>query len=135
MTHGDLNEHNILVTDDHHAWLIDFYRTGTGHILRDMIELECAIKFSLAGIVDLAAQQKLEETLLGQARLAQSPHTPSDLPYAKAMEAIFYLRKLASDFTDQDMREYFSALLLHTLYLLSLVLLSAAMITGKLSNS
>ncbi|MFO7632164.1 MAG: response regulator, partial [Caldilinea sp.] len=28
-THGDLNEHNVLVTDDNRTWLIDFYRTGT----------------------------------------------------------------------------------------------------------
>lgn len=144
-THGDLNEYNVLVTDDNRAWLIDFYRTGTGHILRDAIELECAIKFSLAGIVDLAAQQMLEELLLSQAKPAQPLQTPNGFPLAKALEAITYLRNLASDFTEQDMREYLSALLLHTLYLLSLdflharddhsrvrVMLSAAMIASKL---
>lgn len=145
-THGDLNEYNVLVTEDNRAWLIDFYRTGAGHILRDVIELECAIKFSLSGIVDLAAQQMLEEMLLSQSKPAQTIQAPDGFPFAKALEAIVYLRTLASDFTEHDMREYLSALLLHTLYLLSLdflherdagsrarVLLSAAMIVEKLS--
>lgn len=56
-----------------------------------------------------------------------------------------HLRSLGSDFTGPDMREYNTALLLHTLYMLSLdflagadgsgrmrLLLSAAMITAAL---
>ena len=46
-THGDLHSQNILLDDNGQAWLIDFYRTGAGHILRDLIELETDIKFNL----------------------------------------------------------------------------------------
>ena len=63
-THGDLNEHNILVTAQGDCWLIDFYRTGPGHILRDAAELETAIKFNLAEIDDLAEYQRFERRLL-----------------------------------------------------------------------
>ncbi len=144
-THGDLNEHNILVTRDNRTWLIDFYRTGTGHILRDLVELECAIKFNLAGMTDLTRCQRFEATLLQQARLDQPVTLPENDPDAKALAVILHLRSLGSDFTGPGMREYNTALLLHTLYMLSLdflaeaddsgrlrLLLSAAMITAAL---
>lgn len=144
-THGDLNEHNILVTEDSRTWLIDFYRTGPGHILRDLIELECAIKFNLAGITDLAGCQRFEAILLQQTRLDQPAEVPGGDPATKALAVISHLRALGSDFTGLGMREYNAALLLHTLYMLSLnflygpdasgrarVLLSAAMIASTL---
>ena len=65
-THGDLNEHNILVTTQGDCWLIDFYRTGPGHILRERLELETAIKFNLAEIEDLVEYQRFERRLLAQ---------------------------------------------------------------------
>ena len=144
-THGDLNEHNILVTADHRTWLIDFYRTGSGHILRDLVELECAIKFNLAGVTDLASCQRFEAALLQQTRLDQPIALPADAPAPKALAVIAHLRALGSDFAGPGMREYNTALLLHTLYMLSLnflygpdpsgrtrVLLSAAMLASAL---
>lgn len=144
-THGDLNEHNILVTRDNRTWLIDFYRTGPGHILRDLVELECAIKFNLAGITDLTRCQHCEAMLLQQTRLDQPVAIPEHDPDAKALTVIMHLRSLGSDFTGAGMHEYNTALLLHTLYMLSLnflygtddggrtrVLLSAAMLASAL---
>ncbi len=119
-THGDLNEHNILVTEDGRTWLIDFYRSGAGHILRDLVELECAIKFNLAGVTDLAAYHRFETTLLQQTRLDQSISPAPDAPEGKALAVIAHLRALGSGFTEPGMREYNTALLLHTLYMLSL---------------
>lgn len=144
-THGDLNEHNILVTRDNRTWLIDFYRTGAGHILRDLVELECVIKFNLAGIANLTSCQHVEATLLQQTSLAQPITVSTDDPAAKVLAVISHLRALGSDFTGPGMREYNTALLLHTLYMLSLnflygpdgaartrMLLSAAMIASSL---
>ena len=144
-THGDLNEHNILVTEDGRTWLIDFYRSGSGHILRDLVELECAIKFNLAGVTDLTAYQRFEATLLQQTRLDQPITLAPDDPAGKALAVITHLRTLGSGFTDPGMSEYNTALLLHTLYMLSLdflyatdasgrtrVLLSAAMLASAL---
>lgn len=144
-THGDLNEHNVLVTEDHRTWLIDFYRTGPGHILRDLIELECVIKFNLAGVSDLADGYRLEAALLEQTQLSKPIAIPAGAPIAKPLAAISHLRALAADFTGQGMREYHTALLLHTIYMLSLdflyetephrrdrVLLAAAMLANAL---
>lgn len=144
-THGDLNEHNILVTNDHRTWLIDFYRTGPGHILRDIVELECAIKFNLAGIVDLPEQHRFEAALLAQTRLDRGAEIPPAAPFAKPMAVINHLREFAADFSGSSMQEYNVALLLHTLYMLSLkflyetqvahrdrVLVSAAMLADAL---
>lgn len=56
ITHGDLNENNLLLSADGQGWLIDFYRTGLNHVLSDVIELETAIKFNLTGIDSLREQ-------------------------------------------------------------------------------
>lgn len=146
-THGDLNEHNVLVTEDHSTWLIDFYRTGPGHILRDIVELECVIKFNLAGVSELADGFGLEAALLEQTQLSKPVAIPPGASFAKPLAAISHLRELAADFTGQGMREYHTALLLHTVYMLSLdflyeaephrrdrVLLAAAMLAGALDR-
>jgi CheY-like chemotaxis protein len=139
VTHGDLNEYNVLVTEDGRTWLIDFYRTGIGHILRDVVELETAIKFNLTPIATLQEYQEFETVLLSQKRLDQPPLVDAYPRHPKAIEVISYLRKIADSFTgaNKDMVEYNSALLLQTLNLLRLdflkahhtkVLLSAALL-------
>jgi CheY-like chemotaxis protein len=145
VTHGDLNEHNILVTEDGRTWLIDFYRTGVGHILRDVVELETAIKFNLTPIVDLEAYRQFEEYLLSQKRINQLLTPDPDHLHHKALSDIGYLRNIADNFTgtDKGMVEYNIALLLQTLNLLRLeifrpqhpkILLSAAMLCEWLAR-
>lgn len=142
-THGDLNEHNILVTADGHCWLIDFYRTGLGHVLRDIVELETALKFSLT-TASLAEQALIEALLLQQQRIDAPIAPPPDHPHAKLLSVIAHLRSQAARLVgaDRDMREYNTALLLTTLNLLRLpalrssharALLSAALLCQALS--
>lgn len=38
--HGDLNGANILVDDSNNVWLIDFFHTHRGHVLKDLIKIE-----------------------------------------------------------------------------------------------
>ncbi len=38
--HGDLNGANIIVDSHDNVWLIDFFHTHRGHVLRDLIKLE-----------------------------------------------------------------------------------------------
>jgi CheY-like chemotaxis protein len=147
MTHGDLNERNVLVTQDHNCWLIDFYRTGNGHILRDVVELETAFKFSLTDLETFTERAEFEAALLEAPNLSgpirvQDPHAP----YAATADVIAHLRSLGADIIGllPDLREYQVALLLQTLKYLSLgflkgnlrarshALLSAAMICSKL---
>lgn len=144
MTHGDLNESNILILEDQ-PWLIDFYRTGLGHNLRDFVELETALKFKLTPIPNLANYQRFEEILLGQSRLDQ-PYLPRpNHPYHKPLAVIGYLRRLADTLSGSGpaMTEYLTALLLSTLNLLRLasfrmhyakILLSAALLCERLSE-
>ena len=38
--HGDLNGANIVIDSQDNIWLIDFFHTGRGHVLKDLIKLE-----------------------------------------------------------------------------------------------
>lgn len=144
ITHGDLNENNIRVTADGHCWLIDFYRTGWGHILRDVVELETAIKFNLTPVSSLEQFYQLEAFLLQQTRIGHPVSAPPAHPFHKPLAVIGQLRQLADPFTgsDQDMAEYHLGLLLTTLNLLRFdfmrdhhqkALLSAAMLCQHLN--
>lgn len=145
-THGDLNPQNILLTEDGRCWLIDFYRTGLGHILRDVVELECSIKFQLTEVESLEAYRQLEVILLQQARIDQPVTYDPDHPHFKLLATLGYVRRRADNFTGaaKDMREYNLALLLHTLAMLRLtfikkkhrsLLLSAAMLCDWLKGN
>ncbi len=147
-THGDLNEHNVLVAQDRRCWLIDFYRTGKGHILRDFVELETAFKFGLTQLDSYADREQLESLLLEQKSFKEELRVDQTRPYARAISVIAHLRSLAGEVLglEREMEEYQVALLLQTLKLLSLnflypdersrghVLLAAAMICSKLGQ-
>jgi hypothetical protein len=145
MTHGDLNEGNILVTADGCCWLIDFYRTGWSHSLGDVVELETTIKFVLTPNLNLTEHYQLEQKLLSQTRLDR-PIRPSRAQlFYKPITVINHLRRLADPLTgcSPDMTEYYEGLLLATLNLLRLnfmrphhlrILLSASMLCQQLSS-
>lgn len=68
LTHGDFNPHNIFVDEHGDAWLIDFGRTGRGHLLRDAVQLDTVIRLEL-----LAAEEAtLEERLLLEEALCEA---------------------------------------------------------------
>jgi CheY-like chemotaxis protein len=64
VTHGDLNSDNILMNENGDCWLIDFYRTGSSHILRDFIELESDIKFRLMDTLSPEDFYRFEQALI-----------------------------------------------------------------------
>ncbi len=43
--HGDLNGANIIIDAQNNVWLIDFFHTHKGHIIRDLLKLENDILF------------------------------------------------------------------------------------------
>lgn len=51
--HGDLNGRNIIIDDQNNVWLIDFFHTHYGHVLRDLIKLENDIMFIFTQINSL----------------------------------------------------------------------------------
>jgi CheY-like chemotaxis protein len=60
ITHGDFNEHNILLDRRGDAWLIDFMRTGPGHILRDVAQLDSVVRFQLLGPDEATLDERFE---------------------------------------------------------------------------
>lgn len=125
-THGDFNSQNILLDDNGNAWLIDFLRTGQGHILRDVSQLDSVVRFELLAEAEatLAERLAMEEAMCSIDRYSQLDRQamsflPSNHALARAFETAIYLRKLAWNLlrrsTHEEMEEYFIALYHHAL--------------------
>ncbi len=50
--HGDLNGRNILVDPQGNVWIIDFFHTNKGHVIRDLVKLENDLAFIFTPIPD-----------------------------------------------------------------------------------
>ena len=125
-THGDFNQHNILVDNTGNMWLIDFSRTGRGHILRDVAGLDSMVRFQLLATEAATLEERLsmEKALCAIDRFSQVEQLVNALPtensaLAKAYAMVVHLRKLARKLVRQnpadDMGEYFIALLYNAL--------------------
>ena len=125
-THGDFNQHNILVDNIGNMWLIDFLRTGRGHILRDVSELDSVVRFQLLAAEEATLEErlKMERVLCSIERFSQVDQLADSLPTEntalnKAYSIVIHLRKLArklvSQNPDDDINEYFIALLYHAM--------------------
>ena len=51
--HGDLNGANIIIDDFENVWIIDFFSTHRGHVLRDFIKLENDLLYIYTPVKDL----------------------------------------------------------------------------------
>jgi thiamine kinase-like enzyme/DNA-binding response OmpR family regulator len=129
ITHGDLNPGNILLDASGQSWLIDFDSTGVGHILRDLAELDVAIRCQLLENeqADLVERLRLEEMLNTPAKFSQiknlDDNFASENPAViKAYQAIIELRKIAYDLVRlnpaDDIKEYYVALIYSSLNVL-----------------
>jgi CheY-like chemotaxis protein len=114
-THGDLHAQNILVDTDLHTWLIDFLRTGPGHILRDITCLDTAIRIQLltADHASLEERLLLEQTLGRVSRFSDLDRLPealesSNTALGKAYAVSRFLRQAARQIVlrSEDFREY-----------------------------
>jgi thiamine kinase-like enzyme len=120
-THGDFNPHNLLVDSTGHTWLIDFQRTGQGHILQDVAKLDSEIRFFLLTSEEATLDERLsmEEALCSIERFSQVEQLPirftaENTALAKAYSTVVHLRNLASKLVAQnpsdDIGEYYIAL-------------------------
>ncbi len=130
LCHGDLHSRNMLVDADGHFWLIDFARVAESHALRDFVELETDIKFNLLPVVDLKALLPFEQALLAPVSFEE---TPGDVSFTSAQldhtyQIVLALRRIAAQLINLtgDIREYYQALLLHTLNIMRLQHISSA---------
>jgi DNA-binding response OmpR family regulator len=123
-THGDLHSRNVLVDNTGQAWLIDFYRTGLGHLFRDLIELECDVKFVLLGVTDLPSLLRFEVALLKASEFGDIPTLPrfEEPELRKAFVVVLGIRRIASQLADPgaDMLDYYQGLVLQTLTMIRL---------------
>jgi hypothetical protein len=125
-THGDLNKRNIFVDRNGYPYLIDFGRTGSGHILQDVAMLDCVIRFQLLSAEDVTLDEclRMEEALCSTSRFSEVGQlihgfSTTNPALMKAFETVVHLRTLAQWMVDKkpedDMCEYFVALLYNTL--------------------
>ena len=123
-THGDLHGRNILIDHNHQAWLIDFYRSGLGHVFRDLIELESDIKFNLLGVTSLSNLVRFEIALLGARYFDDKLTLPNfqQPELKKAFIAVQGLRYIAGKLigSSSSMLDYYQGLLLQTLAVICL---------------
>jgi hypothetical protein len=130
ITHGDLNQRNILVDHLGYPWLIDFQNTGPGHILRDVATLDAVTRFQLLTPDQATLDEFLaiEETFYAARRFQQLENLPLspaiDNPaLTRAYQTVLYLRKMArllvrdleQEQEGKDMDEYYIALFYITL--------------------
>jgi CheY-like chemotaxis protein len=127
VTHGDMNDRNVLVDHNSQAWLIDFRHTGVGHIMRDLAELDVSIRIELLHDTSVTLEQRLQmERTLNKPRrfsdLASLPESCTSDPHSpleKAYRAVLMLRRLAREKVHNnpldDFAEYYIALYYLTL--------------------
>lgn len=78
--HGDLNAANILMDEHENVWLIDFYQTHQGHVLRDLIKLENDLLYLMTPLespADLEEAMEFSDFLMRIEDL-RSPLPPPD---------------------------------------------------------
>ena len=75
--HGDLNGANVLVDWRDNVWLIDFFHTARGHVLKDLAKVENDLLYLFTPVADEAA---LEEGLAISRALARVEDLREPLP-------------------------------------------------------
>jgi hypothetical protein len=106
--------------------LIDFLRTSRGHILRDVSELDSVLRFELLAAKEATLEErlKMEEVLCSVERFRQVGRLEEKFPadnqaLAKVYNTVVHLRKQARKLViqnpDDNMREYYIALLFHAM--------------------
>ncbi|HLG75223.1 MAG TPA: response regulator [Ktedonobacteraceae bacterium] len=152
-THGDFNQHNLQVDNDGHIWMIDFQNTGHGHILRDFVALDDALRLQMLTTSDATLEERLDmdQALCSIDHFSEVDQLDggfqTDNPHlAKTYDIVVHLRKLARQVirhnSSDDFHEYYAALLLNSLNTLRFTsleqeqrihaLLSASLLAEKL---
>jgi CheY-like chemotaxis protein/thiamine kinase-like enzyme len=121
VTHGDLHGDNMLIDENNIAWVIDFERTGEGHVLQDFVELESDIIIRL---------NCLDENFLDFYQLCLAitkyekiqPPMESEIAFIdkeiqKALLTVSIIRSLALEITNvSNFREYLFGLLFNSIF-------------------
>ena len=122
ITHGDMNEKNIFVDESQKTWLIDFFRTGEGPALRDVIQLETSIKFFMYREMNLPKRLEFEWNVLKPQHFRDSDYVKEHVNGNKKVAAsLKSIRAQAAAINgDEDMTEYYAGMMFNTLRVLTL---------------
>jgi hypothetical protein len=121
VTHGDLHADNLLVDDTGDCWVIDFERTGEGHIFQDFVELESDIVTRIAcAREDFPAFYQFCLAVAGSSSMDEPLpdllHS-ADEETRKLLEIIALIRRLAAQCAGvTDFRQYLFGLYFNTLF-------------------
>ncbi|MGD9584295.1 MAG: isochorismatase family protein [Lysobacterales bacterium] len=108
--HGDLNGANILIDEPGNVWLIDFFHSHRGHVLRDLVKLENDLLYIWTRIDDdagLIEALAFSDWLLGVRDLGREPR-PESVPafrhpeLARAANTVLKLRGFYADLIQSD---------------------------------
>lgn len=124
--HGDLNGANIIVDGRQNVWLIDFFHTHRGHVLRDLIKLENDLLYIFTPLLN---EGDLAEACLLSDRLCEIQDLAAPLPpltgvsspqLHRAYETLRYLRSLYSPLiqSDRDPLQWFIAAMRYAVHTL-----------------
>lgn len=80
--HGDLNGANILQDEHQNVWLIDFFHTHRGHVLRDLLKLENDLLYLMT---PLESDEALEEAIALSFFLVEIDDLRAPLPALERM--------------------------------------------------
>lgn len=83
--HGDLNGANIIIDAQDNVWMIDFFHTHKGHIIRDLLKLENDILFIFCKI---ETEDEFKEAI----KLSDHLHNWEDLGIAPSIESPAFLK-------------------------------------------
>ncbi|HMV41931.1 MAG TPA: isochorismatase family protein [Leptospiraceae bacterium] len=127
--HGDLNGANIIIDAQENVWLIDFFHTHKGHILKDLIKLENDILYIFMKIDSLEEFKEavhLIDILLSVPDLGEPLNESISNQFTfpqiiKASRTIAYLRSFYPDLihTDRDPYQLFVGLMRYSMHTLS----------------
>ncbi len=122
ITHGDLNEGNFFVDQKTNTWLIDFFKTGDGPALRDVIQLETAVKYFLYRETNLVRRLQFESAALLPNQFNATGESLAQIDGdEKVSAALVSIRKQAAEINgDEEMTEYYAGMLFNTLRVMTL---------------
>lgn len=107
--HGDLNGANVLIDGRENVWVIDFFHTARGHVLKDLAKLENDIQYIFTPIADDSVlEQALKITAALRAVLDLREPLPENVPgvtaapLVRAWRVLRLLRGIAGGLCRED---------------------------------
>ncbi|EPG64800.1 cyclin-dependent kinase inhibitor 3 [Leptospira wolffii serovar Khorat str. Khorat-H2] len=126
--HGDLNGRNIIIDAQKNVWLIDFFHTHRGHVLKDLIKLENDLLYIFTKIEDAELEEAfaLTDLILSQQDLGIPPKPEEEIRFVseKIRRAYRMVCKLRSFYPslirlDRDPYQLHVSLLRYAMHTLS----------------